>query len=110
MTIQPNMSDAGPTVIRADTKAVAGRIAPVAPPEMYSSLDDNGDFIIINQVPAHEGQIVFYRDGSEQLVTAYVVVMQERLRWVPVLVGTRINAYTGQPYDPLASFYNPLAP
>ena len=110
MTIQPSIIAAGPTVARADTKAFAGHVAPVPPPAFYESVDENGDYVLVNQPADFEGRIVFHRAGDTRSLQAYVAVQAERgLQWKPVRLGATVNSFTGEPYDPLAGFYNPLA-
>ena len=113
MTIEKGYLTVGPTVTRGDAKAFAAAIVPASPPSSYVRPIPNsgGQAEIIEQPAEREGQIVFFRDQGSSLLQAYVVVSVDTvLVWKPVVssIGT-INSNTGQPYDPLAGFYNPLA-
>ena len=110
MAINKPIIDAGPTYTRQQVKTVVGEITSVTPPNERFYIDSNGDRIIKDQQPAVEGQMLFYRDGTSPAVQMYVVVLVNGdLLWKTVLpVSQMQNAANGQPWDPLAGFYDPL--
>ena len=110
MSINPPLISAGPSVTRAQTKAVAVQLATAVPPGSYFYMDPNGLPTAIEQPADIEGRIAVYRSGTDQFVQMYVVVdTGTGLEWKPVLNTTVENSYTGKAYDPLARYYDPLA-
>ena len=115
MTINPPTVAVGPTITRADTRAVAIKIVNAVPPlpHKYIELAPSGLVYYLREIPQPadiEGRIVAYRDGLDEFVQLYVVVNTgSLLEWRPVIGADLINSFTGKPYDPLAAYYDPLA-
>ena len=63
--------------------------------------------------PTVAGEICAYRDNASQPRVLLLVAAPDAinvLTWYPVdMTSLLIDANTGKPYDPNASFYNPLA-
>jgi hypothetical protein len=77
-----------------------------------NTVDESGNLILDYQSPKAEGQIaVWQQNVGDPAAQAYVAVfISGALQWVRVIhtLGLQ-NSNTGTPWDPLASFYNPLA-
>lgn len=61
--------------------------------------------------PLFAGQVcVYYDQANNSYPSMYIVVnINGTLKWKQVMLAYAINSSTGQAWDPLASFYNPLA-
>ena len=112
MAINKPIIDAGPTYSREDVETVVCKITntdPVNNAARIIVLD--GKLQALSQIPLNEGQLLIYQNGTELTVTMYVAIsISGALHWKQVVsVGEIVNNHTGQKWDPLARFYNPLA-
>ena len=83
------------------------KIALAVPPAGYTDRDG----VAQTQVAEYEGQVTMVETSDRFLYNMYVVVdTGSCLEWKRCSVYTyAADPRTGQPYDPLASFYNNLA-
>lgn len=86
MTTQP------PILVKVTSKiqVVGGlyvRLAPVAPPQTYALVDDDGNATFIDQSATRAGQVVGVEDETLTFVTLYVTaeVSPGTFEWKPVL-------------------------
>ncbi len=69
-------------------------------------------YTTVSNTPLFEGQAcVYYDQANEDYLNLYVVVnISGTLAWKQVdFSAGAINSFTGKEWDPLASFYTPLA-
>jgi hypothetical protein len=99
-----------PVTTRASAKTVVGLITNIEPPALRL-LTVDGSVVVVDQSPDREGQMLFYRNGSELSVTMYVVVeLDGLLVWKEVQNwGIAIDPRTGLEKDPNLNFYSTLA-
>lgn len=111
MPISKPIIAAGPTVKRDRLKDTKLLISSALPGTTRIYIDSSGQLSVDDQLPKREGQLFAYRNGSDPGVSLYVAVdMNGTLEWKRVIPGLNIvNSNTGQSWDPLARFYNPLA-
>ena len=116
MSLQFSVIAGAPVTTRADTKTVVGVLTDTVPPDPSYSVVD-GVLTTVDQYPEREGQMIFYRNGSELFVTMYVAVIvdyvgddQVLLDWKEVQNwGLITDPRTGLKKDPLLGFYSTLA-
>ena len=110
MALNPPVVAGTPVTTRASAKTVAGLLTNVEPPNPRILIVD-GLTTAVDQNPQREGQMIFYRDGSELSVTMYVAVqLNSILYWKKVQNwGIVIDPRTGLEKDPRLDFYSTLA-
>ena len=116
MTLDRTIIAGAPATTRADAKTVAGVITSAVPPDYRITVVD-GEIVGLSQEPEREGQMLFYRNGSELFVTMYVVVITDHgangqaiLEWKEVKNwGVVKDPRTGLEKDPNAAYYSSLA-
>jgi hypothetical protein len=111
MPISKPIIAAGPTVKRGKAKGTKLLISSALPGTQRRYIDENGQLTLDDQLPQREGQLFAYRNGSDPGASLYVAVdMNGTLEWKRVVPGLNmINSSTGNAWDPLAGFYDPLA-
>jgi hydroxyacyl-ACP dehydratase HTD2-like protein with hotdog domain len=114
MAINKPIIDAGPTYTRERVQTVVLKHTNTVPPNSAILVKD-GVLTSESQLALREGQMLAYRDSAAAdngFVLMYVVVtINSALTWVPVATGASYsNSYTGQKWDPNASFYSNLVP
>lgn len=113
MTIENGRLVAGPVKRRDFEKQFyISYISSAEPGTARKYVDSDGNLASDDQLPQVEGQIAVWKKGNgDQLAHAYVAVsVSGALKWVKVIHTLDVlDTRTDASWDPLASFYNPLA-
>lgn len=115
MTLDHTIIAGSPVTTKADTKTVAGTITSTAPPGLRVLVVDGG-LVSISQFPEREGQMLFYRNGTDLFVTMYVVVDVNNGNTSPQLEWRQVQNWglvqdprTGRAKDSNSGYYSSLA-
>lgn len=114
MAVESSRIAAGRTYKRADLKVNSVKLTRT---EDLSSVGLNvydtqlGSWVSEAFKPAAEGHVIVYTPPTGVIATMYVAVnINGNLTWVQATPTPQpINATTGEPWDPRAVFYSPLA-
>ena len=90
------------------------RIVTGLPGQMYNVFNfTTNKYDGVIDLPSYVGELIAYKDESaaEKTAVLYVAIQNgEILKWVRCNASpSYFNLNTGKPFDPLASFYDPLA-
>ena len=104
MGISSPIIAAGATAQRTDVRHQPVQASAAAPGETYAVVGGNGIRTTITVSPSYLGQVYFQRIGDARpyQYAMYVVVdIGGTLTWVSVDLGTKKDASTGKPPDPM---------
>ena len=104
MGISSPIIAAGATAQRTDVRHQPVHTSSAAPGESYRTTGPKGEIITVIVTPDYEGQVYFQRIGDARpyQYAMYVVIgIDGILTWVPVDLGTKKDAFTGRPPDPM---------